>query len=130
MSQSSPCLGGRHSRCQVPDSCDCQCHDPDAPKRASSAPKTPKQRPDIELSWEEPPGVKRTTVPLEERLMPLIVELRRHPKRWARLVVYHSKTGAGGGRGKLRKVFPDIEFTARALDDNGNTAIYGRFMGE
>jgi hypothetical protein len=115
---SNPCWAKRHQSCQSP-LCTCDCHAPPA-KRGHHVP-------EIALEWEEPPkrDRKRSTV---AKLQPLVLELKRNPGKWARLIRYKSPISASTCAQNFRKHYPDIEFTARR-HDNGSD-LYGRFMEE
>ena len=121
----NPCSIGNHPNCQAPNDCQCACHQ----RRAPGIKKGKDRHPDYVLEWEEPPGVKRRTTAIVDRVRPMILDLKRNPKRWARLALYYSKTGAGQARKKCADEFTDCEFTARTVED-GVTGLFGRFMGE
>lgn len=126
MSLSNPCALRRHEACQLPD-CACHCHS-DNPTGIGIR-KGPSHKPNLHFEWEEPPRPKKSTIAIVDRVAPFIARLRTEPKRWARLCIYESKTGAGGAQGKLRKAYPGFEFTTRTLDDR-RTAVFGRFVGD
>jgi hypothetical protein len=81
------------------------------------------------LVWEEPPPRSKRQGAIEA-IVQLIPELRRNPKRWARLYTWRNKTSASTIASALRKMeeLGDIEFRATVVDGTG--ALYGRYTGE
>lgn len=81
--------------------------------------------------WEEPPEVstrRNKWLPLIGAALP---ELRRNPKKWARLYTWRDRKSAQAAKTSLAKrpEVTDIEFAARVLPDE-TSALYGRYTGE
>lgn len=115
----SPCLRGQHVNCTTPDACKCvECYPPPAPK----------------FVWEEPPEGrgKYQRGPLVED--DVLAELRSHPKRWARVKSYASKSGASAVASKVRKglvtELPATEWESTARVQGKGSALYLRYVGE
>jgi hypothetical protein len=82
------------------------------------------------LVWEEPPIARTKTAAEIAAITELVPELRRNPKRWARLYTWKTKQRASTIKTHLNvEALADIEFTARSMPD-GTSALYGRFTGE
>lgn len=84
--------------------------------------------PVVQLVWERPPNKVSAGESLIAALMPLIVELRRHPGEWARLVSCAAKSSAANYRNRLGKLpeFKDIDFHSSPTPDG--FAVFGRFV--
>jgi hypothetical protein len=85
-----------------------------------------------EIVWEDPPpAVGRGVKPQwPERLRPLA----DHPKRWAKVHHFKSKSGASTiarkvNQGRYPLVLGKWEATARPTEDGGSD-LYVRYMGE
>lgn len=81
------------------------------------------------LVWEDPPPPrtgKHSRVIAS--LTPLIIELKRNPGKWARLLTLPAKSSANSTMSRFKKtgVFSDIEFTARV--HGTGSALYGRYI--
>lgn len=108
----SRCSRGQHDLCTAEDACGCQTCNPPV------------------VVWEEPPPKKRPGVsPITDEQ---IEELRSHPKRWARIRTYETKTGAGSVVGNYKRgtssLPAGLELEGRRTDD-GRSVLYGRWVG-
>lgn len=89
-----------------------------------------KHPPEDTFTWMDPPQPQRRAGG-RAKVRAHLPELRRHPKRWARLLTYRSMNGAGTARQVLQgfEEFDDVEFTARRSPDGGSV-LFGRWTGE
>ena len=80
------------------------------------------------VTWEDPPESRgRPTFDVDA---PAFRQLRENPKRWARLDEFDKNSSGQSRAARLRKTLgSEFEFTARRMDDNGKTAVYGRYVG-
>lgn len=80
------------------------------------------------VRWEDPPPPQSGPRAAMAELARVVVELKRHPGRWARVRDFKSRSGAGSTRQRVRKEHPDCEWQARAMPEG--SALFGRFVEE
>ena len=81
------------------------------------------------IVWEDPPSKNGKNRDRVLAVLERLEELRPHPRRWARLYTWRSKSAASTVKNGLNKepAAAGFEFTARCLPD-GTSAIYGRYI--
>lgn len=80
------------------------------------------------VTWEDPP-VRQGRASFDTDA-PAFRQLRENPKRWARLDEFDKVGSAQSRAARMRKTLgSEFEFTARKMDDNGKTAVFGRYVG-
>lgn len=105
------CSRGNHRNCSDPTHCGCKlCY------------------PDVMIEWGELPshsgrGTTGYAVPDE-----VLDELRKYPKRWARIKTFNNKQTASYQANKLKKnsKYPDIEFAGRRHEDSDESDLWAR----
>jgi hypothetical protein len=87
------------------------------------------------LEWEQPEELGQWTS-IQKVYVPILSQMRAHPKRWAKIAEYENLGSAYGASKRMKKMnaehkFPgDFEFTVRSNKKLGKKGgrIYARFM--
>lgn len=77
-----------------------------------------------ELVWEDPP--QRGSQGLGKELRPVMIELKRHPGKWARVRVFKHKSSANSAKNTLKKSHPDFEYVS--AQHSTGSALWMRFV--